>query len=263
MTPSRFRARARTVATVLVATSMLTAIPACAAAKRGTEPPPSAEAKREPVVLIHGLALNATSMKKIATGLKKAGYRTCRVNYPSRDYPVDELAARLLPKIRRCFPDAVADSVPLHFVTHSMGGILVRRLERLTDAPRIGRVVMIAPPNQGSEVVDKLEGTVMLELWGGPAGHELGTDSASAPNRMGPPAFEFGVIAATRSVEPWLSVLIPGRDDGKVAVEHTKLEGMRDFVEIPSTHTLVLWNDEAVKQVVRFLNEGRFRHGEE
>ena len=223
---------------------------------------PAHKSVREPVVLLHGLALNATSMKKIATGLKKAGYRTCRVNYPSRDYPIDTLAVRLLPKIRRCFPKDVADSVPLHFVTHSMGGLLVRRLETLENAPRIGRVVMIAPPNQGSEVADSLAGTRFLELWGGPAGGQLGTGDAAVPRRLGTPEFEFGVIAATRSLEPWFSAMIPGRDDGKVAVKNTKLEGMRDFVEIPSTHTLVLWTDEAVKQVVRFLKTGRFEHGE-
>jgi triacylglycerol lipase len=222
---------------------------------------PRAEPSRgEPVVLLHGLVLNAYSMKKLAAGLEDAGYRTCRVNYPSRDYPIDTLAVRLLPGIRRCFP---RDTVPVHFVTHSLGGILARRLETLEGAPRIGRVVMIAPPNRGSEVAESLAGTRFLRHWGGPAGGELGTDSSSAPNRLGPPSFEFGVIAATRSVEPWFSAMIPGRDDGKVAVENTKLEGMRDFVEIPSTHTLVLWTDETVRQTVMFLKEGRFEHGKE
>lgn len=218
---------------------------------------------REPVVLLHGLALNAATMKHIARELKDAGFRTCRIDYPSRDYPIDTLAARyVLPKVRRCLGD---DTGRVHFVTHSMGGIIARRLEELVDSThafRMGRVVMIAPPNQGSTVVDKLEGTTLLKLWGGPAGHELGTDSASMPNRLGRPGFEFGVIAASRSIEPWLSVLIPGRDDGKVSVEQTKLEGMRDFIEIPSTHTLILWDDEAARQAARFLRDGAFDHGE-
>jgi triacylglycerol lipase len=210
----------------------------------------------EPVVLLHGLTLNAMSMKKLANGLQDSGFRTCRVNYPSRDYPIDTLALRfVLPKVKRCFPK---DTVPLNFVTHSLGGILLRRIETLPGAPRIGRVVMIAPPNKGSEVVDSLKDWKLFALWNGPAGRELGTDSASLPNRLPPPRFEFGVIAATRSVEPWFSSLIPGDDDGKVAVEHTKLEGMRDFVTIPAPHTFVLWTDAAVKQSVSFLRTGKF-----
>jgi triacylglycerol lipase len=214
------------------------------------------KASGEPVVLLHGLALNTFSMKKIRTGLKKAGFRTCAIGYPSRDYPIDTLAARyILPAISRCFP---GDTARLHFVTHSMGGILTRRLATLPNAPRIGRVVMIAPPNQGSEVVDRIGSTWWFEAWNGPAGRELGTDSGSMPRRLGAPDFEFGVIAATRSVDPLFSRWIPGRDDGKVAVEHTKLEGMRDFVEIPASHTMVLWMDETVRQAVHFLREGRF-----
>ncbi len=246
MRPSRLFASAFLAAAALVAS------PACAGPRAG-------EAGGEPVVLLHGLALNATAMKTLAEALREAGFRTCRVNYPSRDYPIDTLATRfVLPKVRRCFPN---DTVPLHFVTHSMGGILARKLERLPGAPRFGRVVMIAPPNKGSEVADSLRGTALLDWWGGPAGNELGTDSNSAPNRLGPPGFEFGVIAATRSVEPWLSALIPGRDDGKVAVERTKLEGMRDFVTIPASHTLILWNKEAARQTVNFLRTGMFDHG--
>ena len=212
----------------------------------------------EPVVLLHGLALKPVTMKKLASGLEEAGYRTCRISYPSREHPIDTLVARfVLPKVRRCFPK---DTLPIHFVTHSLGGIVVRKLEGLPGAPRIGRVVMIAPPNKGSEVVDSLAHLKVFKLWNGPAGDELGTDSASFPNRLGPPGFEFGVIAGTRTLAPWFSTMIPGDDDGKVAVEHTKLEGMKDFVTIPAAHTWILWTDEAVRQTVSFLGTGKFLH---
>ncbi len=238
--------------------SILLAATLCAFASAANAQP-SRDEPGEPVVLLHALALNATTMKKLASEIREAGFRTCRINYPSRLHPIEVLAARhVLPRIRRCFPN---DTMPIHFVTHSLGGIVARRLEKLEGAPRIGRVVMIAPPNKGSEVVDSLARTRFLRLWGGPAAHELGTDSLSMPNQLGPPAFEFGVIAATRSIEPWFSSMIPGRDDGKVSVENTKLEGMSDFVTIPSTHTLVLWTDEAARQTVHFLKNGAFAHG--
>jgi triacylglycerol lipase len=218
-----------------------------------------------PVVLLHGLGLSASSMKKIREALKDDGYRVCSVNYPSRDYPIDTIVVRnVIPKIQKCFPH---DTVPLHFVTHSMGGILVRALSIRADAPRIGRVVMIAPPNQGSEVVDNMQGSWffggLLDAWGGEAGHELGTDSNSMPsrlNRLGPPAFTFGVIAANKSLDPLFSEWIAGRDDGKVAVENTKLIGMTDFIEIPASHTTVLWKTETIKQVRAFLRTENFEH---
>lgn len=228
---------------------------------------PAPDRPGNPVVLIHGLGLGPSSMKKIHDALEEDGYRVCTLDYPSRDHVIDTLVARFIaPDIRRCFPH---DTVPLDFVTHSMGGILVRVLARAPDAPRIGRVVMIAPPNRGSEVVDTLSATnsrlyrELFDAWGGPAGHELGTDSNSVPNRLahqGPPPFTFGVIAATRSLDPLFSNWFPGRNDGKVAVERTKLDGMKDFVEVRASHTLVLWNDETVRQVRSFLREGRFDH---
>jgi triacylglycerol lipase len=225
----------------------------------GGSAPRTANPSGPPVALVHGLALNAYSMKKIAKGLDKAGFHTCRIDYPSRKHPVDTLVLRtLLPKLARCFP---GETRPIHFVTHSMGGILLRRMETLPGAPAIGRSVMIAPPNHGSEVVDHLGDWKAFGLWNGPAGRELGTDSGSLPNRLnrlGPPSFEFGIIAATRSVEPVFSEWIPGRDDGKVAVEGTKLPGMKDFVEIEASHTYVLLKDETVDQVTAFLRDGKF-----
>jgi len=233
----------------------------CAGTTRG----PAAGQPGEPVVLIHGLGLGAAAMKKIGDALTEDGYRVCTLDYPSRDYPIDTLVTRfIMPDIRTCFPH---EAVPLHFVTHSMGGILVRVLAHRPDAPRIGTVVMIAPPNRGSEVVDSLARSRLLDglfdAWGGPAGYELGTDSNSVPSRLarqGPPSFTFGVIAATRSLDPVFSDWIPGRDDGKVGVESARLEGMKDFIEIPASHTFVLWSDETIRQVRAFLRTERFTH---
>lgn len=216
---------------------------------------PSHDTTRPPVVLLHGLALSSFAMSKLAAGLEKAGFRTCSIDYPSRAHSIDTLAARfILPGVKRCFPGE--DSI--HFVTHSMGGILLRRLETLEGAPTIARSVLIAPPNRGSEVVDSLRHGWAFEAWNGPAGGQLGTDSNSVPLRLGTPRFEFGVIAATRSIDPLFSLWIPGPDDGKVAVERTKLGGMKDFTTVAASHTFVLWKEETVKKTVEFLREGRF-----
>jgi triacylglycerol lipase len=233
----------------IAATVVTASSPSPHAASSGTTP--------ESVVLLHGLGLNSSSMRTIRQALKADGYRVCSVNYPSREHPIDTLVTRFVrPRIARCFPEKASGRLQLHFVTHSMGGILVRRLSTLPDSTqyfRVGRVVMIAPPNQGSEVVDSMAGSWWfggaLDAWGGPAGHELGTDPESMPSRLarlGPPPFIFGVIAANKSLDPLFSEWIAGRDDGKVAVENTKLEGMSDFIEIPASHTLILWKDETV-----------------
>jgi len=242
--------------------------PTCAEKRDVSSPGQTGDFPRgRPVVLLHGLGLNASSMKKIREALKDDGYAVCAINYPSRDFPIDTLIRKfIVPNIRSCFPK---DTASIHFVTHSMGGILVRALSRAPEASdiRIGRVVMIAPPNQGSEVVDNMKDSWffggILDAWGGAAGHELGTDTNSVPNklnRLGPPAFAFGVIAANKSLAPLFSEWIAGRDDGKVAVENTKLEGMKDFIEVPASHTMVLWKKETVKQVRMFLKSERFTH---
>lgn len=241
--------------------AFLAVITACFLGGCARNHPVPKQAAGDPVVLLHGLTLNALSLKKLATGLKEAGYRTCRINYPSRDYPIDSLVVRFIrPRVAKCFP---GESRPLNFVTHSMGGILLRKLATLPGSLPVGRVVMIAPPNHGSEVVDHLGDSKAFGLVNGPAGRELGTDSNSVPNqlnRLGPPAFEFGVIAANESLDPIFSGWIPGPDDGKVSVESTKLPRMKDFTEVESSHTLVLMKDETVRQVLAFLRDGRFIH---
>lgn len=211
----------------------------------------------ETVVLLHGLARSASSMERMADALAEAGYRPCNIDYPSRHHPVRQLALdHVLPAIRECHADSTR---PVHFVTHSLGGILVRVLAAENALENIGRVVMLGPPNQGSEVVDKLGHLWPFQALNGPAGNELGTDAGSIPNQLGPPTFEFGVIAGTRSINLLLSLLIPGEDDGKVSVARAQLAGMSDFLTTPATHPLMMRKREVIGQTLHFLAHGRFQ----
>lgn len=138
------------------------------------------------------------------------------------------------------------------------GGILVRLFLKENKRDDIGRVVMLGPPNQGSEVVDHLKNMAGFKLLNGPAGMQLGTGPTDIPKSLGPVNFELGVIAGTRSMNLILSTLLPDPDDGKVSVQSTKVEGMKDFIALPTTHPLMMNNDEVIQQTLFFLKNGKF-----
>jgi pimeloyl-ACP methyl ester carboxylesterase len=219
-------------------------------------------ADRPLVVLLHGLARSASSMQHMAEALEGAGYRTCNIDYPSREHPIAELASRFVaPEIARCVLNA---SEPVNFVTHSLGGIIVRELARSGQVQTFGRVVMLGPPNQGSEIVDALGDWYIFEAINGPAGGELGSSASSVPRQLGPASFQVGIVAGNRSIN-WINsfALIPGPDDGKVAVEHTKLENMQDFIIVEASHPFLMRDRVAMEQTIQFLASGCFSHGEE
>jgi triacylglycerol lipase len=148
----------------------------------------------------------------------------------------------------------------IDFVAHSLGGILIRSYLAHHSISLLGRVVMLAPPNAGSEVVDKLGWLFLFKWINGPAGNELGTDTNSTPNKLGPVNFPVGIVAGDHSINWINSLLIPGRDDGKVSVERTKLAGMTDHIVIHATHPFIMSNCEAIRQTVQFLRTGSFDH---
>jgi len=216
---------------------------------------------REAVILLHGLARTSTSMNKMQEALKDEGFKTCNIDYPSTQHRISILAQEhILPKIKACVGNIDSS---IYFVTHSMGGILVRYFAKHALISSIGRVVMLSPPNQGSEVVDALGDTWFFEFTNGPAGKELGTDTGSIPLRLGPANFEVGIITGNRSINLILSLMIEGSDDGKVSVERAKLEGMKDFMVLPSTHPFIMRNDKAIAQTIYFLNHGLFKKNED
>jgi triacylglycerol lipase len=139
-----------------------------------------------------------------------------------------------------------------------MGGILVRYYLKENRIPELGRVVMLSPPNGGSEVVDKLGGTFLFKWMNGPAGQQLGTGENSIPKQLGPVDFDLGIITGDRSINLILSCLIPGSDDGKVSIENAKVKGMKDFRVIHASHPFIMKNKEAMSQVVSFLKTGHF-----
>ncbi len=208
------------------------------------------------VVFLHGLARTSKSMAVVAAAFDAQGYRVANVDYPSRKKPVEELAKIAVDKgVDQCEAGA-AEKV--HFVTHSLGGVLVRYYFEHNQLVQLGRVVMLAPPNKGSEVVDKLSNVPGYFLLNGPAGLQLGTGEGSIPSTLGPVTYPVGVIAGTRTINFLLSQFLPNPDDGKVSVENTKVEGMVDFIELPVSHPFIMRDDAAIAQALAFITSGKF-----
>lgn len=218
--------------------------------------PPSASSAGQTVILLHGLARSARPMEKLAQAARGQGYSVVNVDYPSTLASIERLTqAHLVPVVERAL---AAQTTRVHFITHSMGGILVRQLLANRALPELGRVVMLGPPNRGSELVDHLGAYAPFAWVNGPAGRQLGTGPDSLPNRLGPVTYPVGVIAGTRSYNPLYSALIKGPDDGKVGVARAGLDGMRDFLVLPVNHTFMMRDDRVIRQALCFLREGRF-----
>jgi len=208
---------------------------------------------RECVVLLHGLARTRRSMARLHHALQRKGYAVRNTGYPSRRYPVAELTRRyLVPVVEK-----LQDAGRIHFVTHSMGGILVRHYLKHHRPANLGRVVMLAPPNHGSEIVDRFGQTWWFRLINGPAGCELGTDEHALPCALGPADYPVGIIAGDRSLDP-CSLCLPRPNDGKVTVLSARLAGMTDFRVVPHGHTFMMNRACVIRMVCDFLARGRF-----
>lgn len=215
--------------------------------------------KNECVILLHGLGRTHLSMRKMARRLKNAGYMTVNFGYPSTRKRIERIAqehaSKAVEQCRRFHADRI------HFVTHSMGGIVTRQLLKTNRPANLGRVVMLSPPNQGSRVAEALKDRWFYIMANGPAGRQLSTSPDALPRRLGPVDYPVGVITGNRAAffDIWLKPYLDGENDGKVSAAEAKVDGMSDFLVVPETHTTIMDAEYVQDQTLHFLKHGAFR----
>ena len=209
------------------------------------------------MVLLHGLGRRASDLFLLERRLEARGFEVCNVDYPSRVATIGIAAAEVVAGIRACG----FGRGPVHFVTHSLGALVIRALAEEHAIPGGGRAVLLAPPNAGSEVVDHLRDGSVLDPWLGPLASQLGTGANGLPARLPPPAIPFGVIAGDHWINPLGALWLPAPHDGAVSVASTRLVGMSDHIVLPYTHTFIAWAEPVAAQVDAFLRQGRFLRG--
>jgi pimeloyl-ACP methyl ester carboxylesterase len=208
--------------------------------------------ERETVVLLHGLGRGEAAMWFLASRIERAGFHVVRIGYNSLADSPERIIVAVSQKIDAC---CKASPKPIHFVGHSLGGLIIRAY-LAENRPRVlGRVVLIATPNAGTPVVDNYRNSWWMGL-AGPTAKSLGTGPDSFPNSLPAPDYPVGVIAGIWSRHG--VDLIPGDDDGLVPLESTKVTGMADFIIVASNHAWMRYSQEVTRQTIAFLRSGRF-----
>lgn len=220
------------------------------------EAPQSGEARCPGVVLLHGIARTSVSLTRLERALRANGFATLNIDYASRRKPIAGLADDIHPEVARF----AKREAPLHFVAHSMGGLLTRAYIAKYRPDRLAGVVMLGTPNGGSEVADLLSGYRLYNAFYGPAGLELTTTSTSRPDALPAVDYPVGVIAGNRFIDPVAGLLVlPKPNDGRVSVQSAMVAGMADHIVVKASHTGLPRHAGAIEQTIAFLRDGRFR----
>lgn len=201
------------------------------------------------VVLLHGIFLTPRSLRPLERFLTQAGYKVLNLGYPSTRQTLEQLPASIHPAI------AALDGT-VHFVGHSMGGLLARHYLAAHPPQNPGRVVMLGTPNQGSEVADYFKDWRLYRRLYGPAGQQLGTRTPCTATL--PKGVACGIIASDFGIDPISARIIGRPNDGKVSVESTRLDGMTDHITLRAAHSFMPRNAAVKRQVLAFLQSGKF-----
>jgi len=195
------------------------------------------------IVLLHGLGRTSRSMKKLEKVLNKDGYQPININYPTRNDKIEDIVEKYLKTELK--EKCLDRNRKINFITHSMGGILVRYFLASNKLDNLGKVIMLAPPNKGSETANKWANRKIGKYILGPAISQLTSFKNSFVNNLPKPSYELGIIA--------------GKYDGKVSIEKTQLEGAKDFLIVPRFHTFIMNANEVTAAIELFLKKGSFK----
>ena len=206
------------------------------------------------VILIHGLLQTSNCMNQMSISLKDSGFVPVEFDYPSTQISIPEAAGFLNKMVT-----SLEGFTEIHFVAHSMGGLVVRSFSTGTHDQRVKRLVMLGTPNQGAELADITQQVWLVRTASGPGARQLGTRPNGLIKKLPVPNYEFAVIAGARGTYAGWNPLIPGDDDGTVTVASTRLPGAADFGTVCKTHGDLLGDEQAISQTVNFLKSGRLR----
>jgi triacylglycerol lipase len=199
------------------------------------------------VILLQGMGRGRASLWVLDTRLKSAGYSTLSYPYTANSQSIDALAEQLCKFIRE-----QVTTKRYHIIAHSLGNLIVRAAFRFEYPPGLGRIVMLAPPNQPADLARALRDNPIYQWFTGESGQQLGSDvfyeSLPIPN------VEFGVIAGDRGQ----SLILQEPNDGVISVETTKLAGMTDWVVVPQSHNFMMNSRMVAGLCMSFLEKGRF-----
>jgi len=206
------------------------------------------------VILLHGIIRSSKSMSRMQARLTETGFLTVPFDYPSTQVDLDQCSSYLGQVIK-----SLEGVRQISFVTHSMGGLVVRNWMRNHSDPRVQRLVMIGTPNKGAEMADRLQSWKVYQLILGPAGQQLISGKKGAISQLPVPEIEFAIIAGGRGTPEGYNLLIPGDDDGTVTIDSARLEGASDFICLPVLHSLLPLNTQVINSADRFLRTGALR----
>ncbi len=206
-----------------------------------------------PVVLLHGLWRGYHAMEPLARALNRVGFSTLNLPYPSTRQPIPELVKHVRQEVAK-----IADDRPVHFITHSLGCIIARAI--LADAPpwKPGRLIMLAPPSSGSEIVDWSRNHPLLHRALGPAGRALGSDGIPPKLPKLPEGLEAAVIMGNRCLISCFKHLLETGNDGIVSASKGEIPGLQGFTVIDADHTFIQTHPDAIRLSLEFFKTGNW-----
>ncbi|MGK0189380.1 MAG: triacylglycerol lipase [Verrucomicrobiales bacterium] len=208
------------------------------------------------VILVHGFSWAKPPLRTLGRNLHKEGFHTIEIHYPIRSISMLEVVQDyILPAVKEHCTDPERR---IHFVGHSMGCIMIRKLLKEHAFDQLGRVVLLAAPNKGTEIADIFSKTPVIGKMLGEAVEQVGTEPESVPNQLGPVDYSPGIIMGTRSDFPIFPEIIPGDDDGVVRVDSGPVDGMAELITLPTTHIRMPSTRIACAQTSHFLRTGKF-----